>query len=249
MFATINLEKTKKRLKKSVKIEESKIGEVEFLKVTLFKELSPKKIERKLKNKVDTVILSESLSNNSFNKIKVYDSVDFIKNISAYTFMKIIKLSKIKANDLSVCVVDKKGDYTDFVKSLVKKASLIKIITQNDKDYLTLADEIYDEYGVQLIFSDDIGNCNLGINLDVSNPIIWFNCVKNYAKITKRCIKIGAGLSSSVPKGIFECDFAGILKEYRDFRRLNLITADYFEKDNFLYEINCKNIKNFLDIK
>ncbi len=248
MFATVNLVKSKKRLRKSIKIEKCRVGEVEFIKVTLYKELPSKKIERKLKNKADTVVLSENLSHLEFNRINVYDSVEFIKSISVYTFIKIINLSKIEANNLAVCVVDKKGKYTDFIKTLVNKASLVKIITQNEQDYLNLSDEIYEEYGVQLIFSDEISNCDLGINLDVSNPIIWFNSVKNYVKITKNCIKIGAGLCGQVPKGIYECDFAGMLKGFKDFRRLNLITADYFEKDNRLYGINCKNIKNFLDI-
>ncbi len=249
MFATINFEKSKKRLKKSIKIEKLKIGKIDYLKVNVFKEIPAKKIERKLKNKVDTVLLSKNLSDLEFSKLKVYDSTDFIRKASAYTFIKMIKLSKLKANSISVCVVDKKGEFTDFVKDLVNKASLIKVITQNDKKYLALSDEIYDEYGVQLIFSDDISNCDFGINLDVSTPIIWFNCVKNYVKITKNCIRIGAGLKGKVPKGIYECDFAGILSEYQEFKRLNLITADCFERNDLLYEINCKNIKNFLDIE
>ena len=84
MFATLTFLKSKKRLCKNIRIEEKHIGDIEYLNVVCFKKINPKKIEKKLKNKVDTIILAENINNIEFKNIKVYNSDKYLKIISIY---------------------------------------------------------------------------------------------------------------------------------------------------------------------
>lgn len=242
MFATITLKSINKRFKKSFKIEKKKIGETEFLKVTLYKRISDRKLEKKLKNKVDTVILSDNLRGLNFKTINISNSDNFIKKTACYTFSDIIKLSGENANRITVCIIDKYGEYRWFVKGLVDKASVIKVITENLEDYTALSSEIYEEKGAELILTDDNEKCDIGMNLDVKKPYIWIKNTDNRIYISKDCIKLSQGISGVVPQDIYECDFANILREYKEFKRLNLISADCYEKNGYLYRVNSVNI-------
>lgn len=249
MFCTLVLEESKKRFCRNLKIEEKQIGEIAFIKVTAHKKSALKKIEKKLKGKADTIILSENLKDFHFNKINVYKNDLFLKSIAKYTFKNIIKLSKIPPNSLSVCIKDSDCEFSDFVYSLANSSNTIKIITDNKEKYEIICNKIYDDFGMNPIISKDFEGVDLGVDFDSENPKIWFKNPKNYAEITKKCVHLSAGLKGYVPKGISECDFAGVLKEYKIFRRLNLLHADLILKNNKFYKINQDNIKNFLDIK
>ena len=249
MFCTLSLQESKKRFHKNLIIEECKIGDIEFLKIVVYKKTAVKKLEKKLKNKVDTVILSDNLKDLQFKKLKVYNNDAFIKSIAKYTFKNIMKLSKIPTNKLTICITDKECDFSDFVYSLATHATVIKIITDATEKYKDLSEKIYNDFGMLLILTSLAENADLGINFNTDNPRIWFNSPENFAELTKKCVKIGAGLRGYVPKGISECDFAGILRQYNDFRRLKLLHADVMVKNNKFYKINRENIKNFLDNK
>lgn len=246
MFAMVTLKKSNKKLRKSYKIEKKFIGDVEFIKMTLFKEISAKKIERKLKNRVDKVILSGNLKNLNFEKMKVSDSSDFQKRIITNTFFDILSLSGLSPNRLTVCVNDRDGKNIDFVKKLVDKAVIIKVITDNKEDYSLLSSEVFEEFGTELVFSDNQKNCKIGIDFDSEKPIIWFNNPGNAIEISKDCIKLSSGISAIVPKGIYECDFANELKENIEFKRLNLISASFYKKNGFLYKFNSANVRGLL---
>lgn len=247
MFCTITFEKTKKKFRKNIRIENKSVGSVEYLKVTCFNKINTKKLEKKLSKTTDKIVLSDNIKDISFNKIEIYDNTDFLKNIAVLTFKNIINMTKIPTNKLSLSVTDKKARFTDFVYSLSKKASVIKVSTESLSEYETECKYIYEDFGMQPIISENVLEADLGIDLDKTNPIIWFNTPENYVEITKECVKLGAGLKSYVPKGISECEFAGLLKDYRDFKRLNLITAELMKKNGKFYKINHENIKNFLD--
>ena len=247
MFGTLCFKETKKRFKKCIRIEEKNIGEVDFLQVTCFKKLNSKKIEKKLKKRIDTIILSDNISGIQFERIAVYNNTDFLKTIATYTFKNIIRLSGIPSNKLSVCLIDKKGEFTSFAYSLANCASVVKITTDNDEKYNEIAENIYDDFGMNPIISKEISSADLGLDLSENIPKIWFNCPENFAEINKSCVKLGAGLRSYVPKGINQCDFAGVLQNYKDFKRLKLLNADVMIKNKKIYKINKENIKNFLD--
>lgn len=249
MFCTLCLEESKKRFCRNLKIEEKQIGEITFLKATVHKKSAIKKFEKKLKNKADTVILSENLKDYQFKNLKVYNNNYFIKNIAKYTFKNIIRLSKIPPNSLTVCIKDSKFEFSELVYSLANSANVIKIITNNFAEYTAICEKIYEDFGMELIITDKVESADLGIDFDCENPRIWFNNPENYAEITKKCVKLSAGLKSYVPKGISECDFAGILQNYKEFKRLKLLHADLMLKNDKFFKINYDNIKNFLDIK
>ena len=246
MFCTLTYQATKKRFHKNLKIENKTIGEVEYLKAVCYKQIKPSKIENKIKSKVDTIILSSNLSHLEFKNIKIYNDDTFFKNIAISTFKKIISYSNIPANKLTVCLVDKNCNYADFSIYIAKRASVLKIITENEK-YNDISEKIYDECGMKPIITSSYENCDLGFNLDCENPRVWFKSQDNFAEITKHCVNIGIGLKSLVPKGINPCDFASALQEYNSFKRLRLLEADLMKKNEKYYKINFNNIKNFLD--
>ena len=247
MFATLTFLKSKKRLCKNIRIEEKHIGDIEYLNVVCFKKINKKKIEKKLKNKVDTIILAENINNIEFENIKVYNSDKYLKIISIYTFKNIIRLSNIPLNKLSVCLIDKKGLFADFAYSLANSASIIKIVTDKPEFFIEIKNKIYDDFGMEPIITNEMSDADLGLDLSDSIPKIWFKTPKNFVTIDKSCVALGAGLKKYVPKGINQCDFAGVLQKYKDFRRLKLLNAQVMIKNNGIYKINRDNIKNFLD--
>lgn len=249
MFATVTLKKSSKKLRKSYKIEKKVIGETEFVNMFLYKQISSKKIEKKLKNKVDRIILSEKLKNLKFDRLDVSDSTEYLNRVLSNTFFDIIKLSGISPAELTVCVTDRYGENTDFVKRLVEKSAIIKIITENKNDYSALSTEIYSEFGTELVFSNREDYCKIGINFDLDTKLIWFKNPKNSIEISKNCIKLSNGISSFVPKGIYDCDFANELRAYREFRRLNFISAEYYKKNGYLFKINQSNIEELFNEK
>lgn len=247
MFATLDFCKSKKRLSKNIRIEQKNIGEIEFLAITCYKKINCKKIERKLKNRVDTIILSDKIDNVDFENISVYNNEKYLKTISIYTFKNIIKLSGIPSNKLTVCLVDKNGMFADFAYSLANNASVVRIVTERQEFYNDVIERIYDDFGMKPIISNEIINSDLGLDLNGEEPRIWFNSPDNFVLINKDCVKLGAGLKKYVPKGINQCDFAGVIHRYKDFKRLKLLNADVMIKNNGIYKINKDNIKNFLD--
>lgn len=249
MFCTLCLEESKKRFCRNLKTEEKQIGNIAFIKATIHKKSAIKKFEKKIKNKADTVILSENLKGYQFKNLKVYNNDFFIKNIAKYTFKNIVRLSKIPPNSLTVCIKDSKFEFSELVYSLAVSTNVIKIITKNFAEYNIISEKIYDDYGMELIISDSVENADLGIDFDCENPKIWFNTPENYVEITKKCVKLSAGLKGYVPKGISECDFAGMLQNYQEFKRLKLLHADVMLKNDKFFKINYDNIKNFLDNK
>ncbi len=249
MFCTISLNESKKRFSRNIIIKENTIGEVKYLNVILKKKSLLKKAEKKLKNKVDFAIVSENINELDFKIIKVFDSTSYLKNAAKSTFEKIIDLSNIETNKLSICVVDNNCEHPEFIYNLANKCSIIKIITQNFENYLKIADEIYSDFGMKPIVTSIIDNSDLGIDLSFNEPRIWFNSFDNYAKITKKCVKIGIGFRKLVPNGINQCDFAAVLQNYNEFNRLKLVNADMILKGDKFYKINENNIQNFLDNK
>ncbi len=247
MFCTVCLEESKKRFCRNLIIEEKQIGEITFIKATVRKESALKRFEKKLKKRADTVILSDNLKGYEFKNLKVYNNDSFMKSIAKYTFKNIIRLSKITPNKLCVCICDKYFEFSELVYSLANQVSVLKIITDEKQKYQDLSNKIYDEFGMELILTEQADTADLGIDFNCDNPKIWFNSPDNYAELTKKCVKIGAGLKGYVPKGISECDFAGILQEYKDFKRLKLLHADVMVKNEKFYKINRDNIKNCYD--
>lgn len=248
MFCTLTLEERKKRFCRNLIIEEKQIGEIKFIKATAYKRSSIKRLEKKLKDRVDMIILSDNLKDLKFKKLKVYNNRDYIKRIAMYTFTNIIRLSKIPANQLSICITDKACEFSDYIFSIANKVAIIRIVTNNIDEYAIVSDKIYNDYGMSPIILNKEEKSDLGIIFDYENPRIWFNAPENYSEITPKCIKLGAGLKGFVPKNINEADFAGVLKDFKDFRRLNLLNADLIFKNNKYFKINSNNIKNFLDI-
>jgi len=246
MFCTVNFVETKKRFSKNFRIEKNKIGEIEFLKVTIYKESALKKIDKKLKSKVDLAIVSENIKDYNFNNFETYNNDNYLIDIAKYTFKCIIKMSNINPNLLSICVVDKQCKHPDFVRSLVNKAKIVKVCTNSFDKYLSVSEGVLDDFGVDLILSSSIKNANLGIVLE-NEPKIWFNDYSNIFLLNKKCVRIGAGLKKFVPTGISECDFAGVLHKYNEFKRLKLLNANTLCMNGKYYELNEYNIKNFLD--
>lgn len=249
MFCTLTLKTERKRFCRNLIIKERKIGNITFYEAVAYKKSAIKKLEKKLKGKADTVLLSENLKDVNFKKLKVYNNNIFLRNVSIYTFKNIIKLSKIPTNKLTICIVDKDCEYKEFVTSLSSHAAIIKIVTNKKEEYQILSDKIYEEYGMNLIISDKCDNADLGIDFDNVFPEIWFNSPNNCVILNNECVKIGVGLKKYVPQGINECDFAGVLKDYREFKRLRLLHADVLLKNKKFYKINRDNIKKFLDNK
>ena len=202
-----------------------------------------------MKNKVDTAILSENIDEINFKNIKIYNCSNYLKEVSKSTFEGIINIVKIPINKLSVCVVDRDCEHPDFIYSLANKCSIIKIITNNFEKYLPFAEKIYNDFGMQPIVTSFVDDADLGIDLNSEIPKIWFNNQRNYVHITKKCVKIGIGFRKFVPTGINQCDFAGFLQNYNEFKRLKLVNADMFLRLEKLYKINAENIQNFLDNK
>ena len=251
MFCTISLIDSKKRFSKNIIIKEEKIGDIEYLKVLIRKLSLLNKVEKKLKNKVDKAILSENIDLNSvnFKNLNLYDCRFYLKEVAKTTFIKIINLTEIPANKISVCVVDKNCEYSDFIYSLVDKCSVIRIVTNSIEKYSQFAEEIYSDFGMKPIITSIVDNSDIGIDLSCDEPKVWFNNYNNYVQITNKCIKIGVGFRKLVPPGINQCDFASVLQNYNDFSRLNLVDADLLLRFGKFYEINRNNIKNFLDNK
>lgn len=247
MFCTINYIETKKRFSRNLKIEKKNIGEIDFLKITVYKKSTLKRVDKKLKNKVDLAIVSDNIKDYNFNNFNVYNNDKYLINIAKITFKQILKISKIKPEELIICVVDRECEHPDFVRTLVNKAKIIKVATNSIDKYLTVSEGIIEDFGVGLVISSSIQNADIGIVLD-NEPKIWFNNYSNTFLLNKKCIKIGAGLRKFVPVGISECDFAGVLHEYTEFKRLKLLNASALFKSGKYFEINEINIKNFLDI-
>ena len=55
MFCTVTFEESKKRFSRNLIIENKKIGNIEFVKAVIHKPNAIKRLEKRLKNKVDTV--------------------------------------------------------------------------------------------------------------------------------------------------------------------------------------------------
>lgn len=249
MFCTISLIESKKRFSKNLIINENKIGELTYYSVVIRKKSLLKKVEKKLKNKVDTVIVSDNIDFNEidFKKLSIYDSSNYFKEIVKSTFKKIIGFSNIPINKLSICVIDYYCEYPEFIYDLADKCSIIKIVTKNFEKYLPFADEIYDDFGMKPIVTSIVDSADLGIDLSSKESRIWFNNYENHAFITKECVKIGIGFNKLVPKGINQCDFASVLQNYKEFNRIKFANTDTIIKSNKLYKINENNIQNFLD--
>ncbi len=247
MFCTINYIETKKRFSKNYKIKIEKIGEVEYYNVTIFKKTAIKKIEKKLNDKVDFAIISDNLKEIEFEKFNIYNNNEFLNNIAEYTFKMIIKLSGIEINELSISIVDTECKHPEFVRSLVRKASILKVATNSIDKYLTVSEGILNDFGTSLVISSTVNSGDIGIIFG-ETPKIWFKSYENIYSINKNCVKIGVGLRRFVPQGINECDFAGLLQRYNDFKRLKLLNATTLCRNGKYFVINEYNIKNFLDI-
>lgn len=65
------------------------------------------------------------------------------------SFKDIIKIKK--SPKLSIAIKDEKGEYTDFIKELVKYAAIIKIYTDNHYSYERIFDELYEKFGASII--------------------------------------------------------------------------------------------------
>ena len=246
MFCTINLVETKKRFSRNVVITNESIGELSFLKVVIYKKSALKKVEKRLKSKVKFAIVSKNIKDYDFEYLKIYNNDEYLINIAKHTFKYILKLMSLNPKDISVCVVDRECKHPEFVASLANRAGIVKVVTNDIDKYLTVSDSVLEDFGTSLVVKTTVSDTDFGIDLN-ETPYFWFGTKENCFELTNECVKIGSGFRKFVPQGISQCDFAGAIHKFREFKRLKLLNSDLLFKNGKYYEINKNNIKKFLD--
>ena len=144
--------------------------------------------------------------------IGVYKSEKLYDRIMKNTFLDIIKNNTDKRNLLNISVLDKQGEYTEFIEKLSSFSSSITIATDNKENYFNVCDKIQKNTGMCPVITNDFTDKDVKINTDTNIMTIRTN---------KELMNISSGESFSVspiyekllPDGVDEYDFYSALYE------------------------------------
>ena len=147
------------------------------------------------------------------------DEVGFFKSDELYkrmlenTFLKILEQNIHPKTQVSVCLIDKKGVYTDFAKKLALFSSSFIITTENKEKYLPVLEEIMEATGLCPVLKNDMEKAQIIIDID-----------KFYMHITEENLKITVE---------DRCDF--VVPEIYNYLKPNSINK--YEFYSALYEL------------
>lgn len=95
------------------------------------------------------------LSLNDDTEIKEYTPVELPQIMLFNSAVSYIEKQNLSPSKTHVTVVDKKGLHVEKIRSLVKLASSVTVITDEDIRYTELSDELFDSYGISLIIRSE----------------------------------------------------------------------------------------------
>lgn len=98
------------------------------------------------------------------------------------TFLYILKQNK---KLLDLCLIDRKGRYTDFAEKLSSFAKSFTIVSDDKKAYGKIAEKIMDKIGLCPVIQDDVSNAK--IKIDADNNIMTVSCEKELLNIRNGC--------------------------------------------------------------
>ncbi len=100
------------------------------------------------------------------DEIGLFKSDELYKCLLQNTFLTILRQNFSHKNLVTVCFVDRGGEYTDFVRELSSFSSSLNIVTDKKEKYLSIVDEITEETGLCPALKKDLVDADVVINLD-----------------------------------------------------------------------------------
>lgn len=100
------------------------------------------------------------------DEIGLFKSDELYKCMLQNTFLSVLRQNFSYKNLVTICFVDRRGEYTDFVRGLSSFSSSLNIVTDKKEKYLPIVEEITEETGLCPVLKKDFVNADVVINLD-----------------------------------------------------------------------------------
>ena len=94
------------------------------------------------------LLINQSIQTPENKNIGVFHSRILYNKVFQNTMLQILKNNINLKSPQSIAVYDKKGEYKDFVVTLLPYASTLKVITENKQKYLSLCDKVLADTGI-----------------------------------------------------------------------------------------------------
>ncbi len=142
--------------------------------------------------------------------VGIFKSPILYNKMMGNTYLQVLENNK--NNFHSISVMDRNGEFTDFVKQISKYASSMSICTLNKDKYNNVCEDITDEIGMCPILSDNFENAKIKINFDTLTMTIQQK--SNNINISKGDNFIIEPIYEDLlPQGINKYDFYSALYE------------------------------------
>lgn len=248
-------------------IKKVKIENVEIWNLPINSDDNVKKIQKvfaKLLNSQNFYVLSQNLENKKIYNVLNYKEIKYLKmekikkllSIKILEYILSIQKREIQNTEVNILVKESSNINSYIIEEIAKNALNVKIISNNIYKFKKIEEELYDEYGIAIQFSNSykksLSKSNIIINMDfdeidlneylIYDRAIIINC-------TNQNIKIKSKLFNGVVINSVNISFNQELKDkfknlglYNDFSSLILL-ASVLEQENYKTDINNYLVK------
>lgn len=248
-------------------IKKVKIENVEIWNLPINSDDNVKKIQKvfaKLLNSQNFYVLSQNLENKKIYNVLNYKEIKYLKmekikkllSIKILEYILSIQKREIQNTEVNILVKESSNINSYIIEEIAKNALNVKIISNNIYKFKKIEEELYDEYGIAIQFSNSykksLSKSNIIINLDfdeidlneylIYDRAIIINCINQN-------IKIKSKLFNGVVINSVNISFNQELKDkfknlglYNDFSSLILL-ASVLEQENYKTDINNYLVK------
>ncbi len=139
---------------------------------------------------------------------------------SAVSFLDKLRYDKTQ---FSVGIVDKRGDYTEFIEAFVNRAASVRVVTDCPERYEPVCEKLFDEWGFSLVVSQSfslIKDCDLTVSPETNTERLYNRSIVYYDKEKKQRNIYKAGqfnlpeeYKKLMPEGVNGLIFASALYE------------------------------------
>lgn len=193
------------------------------------------KVNRKLKAWKSRLLLPDTLKGRG---IDGFSSDGFVKTALFNTASYI--LSKVDdKRALTVCVVDRNGQYAHRAGELFRCAGSVAVFTEQPQKYRLLSDEMRSRFGADFVVRDreqTSADLDFIISPDEIPPCMY---IKNERfELDEKVLRIASGFSRLLPEGISEADFAAAIALFERQSRFTNLKSETLRCGNSTVFVN-----------
>lgn len=238
------LKRIKQIFKKPVpKLERINVGESSFFyRLELYKrqiEDNPDILRELLGKCSQRVIFSGSERPENSPYFKTVKVEGYLQRVLINTALDLLQKRFNGYERLKLCFVDKRGEYSGFLRDFALTAGEITVVTDKPSAYDGICNELYEEYGLSVIMSDRAGELSnydftvspqFNLNKLFNNTVIIKNKASGLCDVLKgHEVKLPESVKQIIPQSVNKLEFIYALYTYCGIDSLGTLRFNDFK--------------------